>query len=149
MRATAGSPYTRRSWSQPRRRLEPGVIVDRERSVVGEAPPLVDRFLRRARGDARRGDVVVDAPAHVLRPGLAAVGPPGVLLGLRVQAPEYVHPAQLVEHAREPGALLGQEAGVLLVGAPVLEIDLAVRDVPVAAQQHFVSRAREFFQLGD
>ena len=33
-----------------------------------------------------RGDLVVDAPADVLRPRLAAVRPPGVLLGLVVRA---------------------------------------------------------------
>jgi hypothetical protein len=33
-----------------------------------------------------------------------------------------------------PGAFLGQEAAVLLVAAPVLQVDLLVRDVDVAAQ---------------
>jgi hypothetical protein len=51
----------------------------------------------------------------------------------------HVDEAQLVEHLREPGALLGQEARVLLVGAPVLEIDLLVRDVHVAAQHHLAA----------
>src|SRR5258708_2739354 len=110
------------------------VIIDRQGRVVGEALLLVDRFLQRRGGDARRGDLVVDAPADVLRPGLAAVRPPGVLVGLVVDPPENVDEADLVEHAREPGALLGEKARVLLVGAPVPEVDLVVRDVPVAAQ---------------
>src|SRR5688572_5111698 len=105
------------------------VVVDDQRRVIGEAPGLVDRFSARARGDARRGDLVVDAPAYVLLPRLAAVRPPGVLVGLVVQAPEYVDEAELVEHPREPRALLGQKARVLLVGAPVAQIDLLVRDV--------------------
>src|SRR3990170_1639094 len=104
---------------QPRR-LELAVIVDRERRVIREAAPLVDRGLERFRGDAGRGDLVVDAPADVLRPGLAAVRPPGVLLGPGVEAPEYVDEARLVEHLRQPGALLGQEARVVPVRAPVL-----------------------------
>src|SRR3954463_6988629 len=48
------------------------VIVDRERRVVGEASALVDRLSHRASSDARRGDLVIDAPADVLRPCLAA-----------------------------------------------------------------------------
>src|SRR5437763_2717976 len=113
------------------------VIVDRERRVIGEAPALVDRLSHRRRGDAGRGDLVIDAPADVFRPRPAAVRPPGVLVGLVVQPPEDVDEADLVEHAREPGALLRQEARVLLVRAPVAQIDLLVRDVPVAAEDDF------------
>src|SRR5688572_11358891 len=106
--------------------------------MVREPLRLVDRLPDRGGGNTGSGDLVVDAPADVLLPSLAAVGPPGVLLRLRVQAPEHVDVAELVEHLAEPGALLGQEAGVLLVGAPVPEVDLLVRDVPVAAQDDFV-----------
>src|SRR5687768_12385857 len=99
------------------------VIIDGQRRVIGEATRLVDRLLHRLGRDAGRGDLVIDAPADVLLPRLPAVRPPGVLLGIRVEAPEYVDVAELVEHAREPGPLLRQEAGVLLVGSPVLEVD--------------------------
>src|SRR5690242_947049 len=112
------------------------VIVDRERRVIGEAPRLVDRLLQRARRDAGRRDLVVDAPADVLLPRLAAVRPPCVLLGALVQPPEHVDVAELVEHLAQPGALLRQKAGVLLVGLPVAQVDLPVGDVPVAAQDH-------------
>src|SRR5690606_33624162 len=54
-----------------------------------------------------------------------------------VETAEHVDEAELVEHPREPRPLFGQEAGVLLIGAPVPQIDLAMGDVPVAAQQHF------------
>jgi len=37
-------------------------------------------------GDARRGDLVVQPPADVVRPGLPAVARPGVLLGTRFNA---------------------------------------------------------------
>src|SRR5690349_20425759 len=113
--------------------LEGVVILDRQRRVVGEALRLVDRLLARRLRHPRRGDLVVDAPADVLLPRLAAVGPPGVLLGSCVDGAEHVDEADLVEHAREPGALLGQETRVLMVRAPVLQVDLLVRDVPVAA----------------
>ena len=46
---------------------------------------------------------------HVLRPGLAAVRPPGVLLGLAVQAAEHVDEAELVERAAKPGGSSGRK----------------------------------------
>ena len=56
--------------------------------MVGKARSLVDAAGLRPPGEARAGDVVVEAPADVLRPGLAAVRPPGVLIGFGVQAAE-------------------------------------------------------------
>src|SRR6185295_672979 len=123
------------------------VVVDDERRVVGETLRLVDRLAPRRGGDARRGDLVVDAPADVLLPGLAAVRPPGVLVGLLVQLAEHIDEAELVEHLRQPGALLGQEARILLVGAPVLQVDFLVRDVPVAAQDELVASFLQLFQM--
>src|SRR4051812_45963818 len=70
--------------------LKDVLILDRQRRVVGEALLLVDRFLACLRRDARRRDLVVDAPADVLRPGLPAVRPPGVLVRLRVDSAEHV-----------------------------------------------------------
>src|SRR5690606_5006149 len=46
-------------------------------------------------------------------------------------------------YAIEPGALLGQEARVLLVCLPVAQVDGFVRDVPVAAQDELPSLALE------
>src|SRR5205085_2743960 len=113
------------------------VIVDRERRVIGEAPALVDRLSDRSSGDARRGDLVIEAPADILGPGPAAVGPPGVLVGLVVQTPEDVDEADLIEDAREPGARLdvapfgvelaaGEAAPHLVGGLPAVERHAAV-----------------------
>src|SRR5574341_1563506 len=113
-------------------------VIDDEGRVVREPSCLVDRLFAGPFGDAGRGDLVVDAPAHVLLPRLATIGPPGVLVGLVVQAPEDVDEAQLVEYAREPLALFGQEARVLLIGAPVPQVDLLLRDIPVSAQDEFM-----------
>src|SRR5215467_12762975 len=121
--------------------LELRIVVDGEGRVVREALRFVDARTLRFRGDPGRRDLVVDAPADVLRPGLAAVRPPGVLPRPRVDAAEHVHPAGVVEGRGEPGALLGQEPRVLAVAAPVLEVDLLVRDVPVAAE-HELAPAR-------
>src|SRR5262245_18367681 len=77
------------------------LIVDRQGRVVREPLRLVDRLLPRGGGDPRRGDLLVEAASDVLLPRLAAVGPPGVLLGLRVQLAEHVDEAELVEDARQ------------------------------------------------
>jgi DNA-binding transcriptional LysR family regulator len=54
------------------------VVVHRDRRVVAELDGLVDVLGARQRAERRRGQVVVQPPAHVLRIGLAAVAPPGV-----------------------------------------------------------------------
>src|SRR5713101_682159 len=132
---------------RPRTRtLETRVVVDRERSVIRKALVLVDRNLFRPGRDAGSGDLIVDAPAHVFRPGLAAVRPPGVLLRARVDAAEHIDPAYLVEYLGEPGALLGKEARILPIRAPVLQVDLLVGDVPVAAEHELAAARDEFFQ---
>src|SRR5688572_9196148 len=87
------------------------VIVDRERRMVGKALRLVDRAALGGCSKRRRRDLVVDAPTHVLGPGLAAIRPPRVLLRPAVDATEYVDPSELVENAREPRPLLRQETG--------------------------------------
>src|SRR5438309_1613011 len=129
------------------------VVVYRQRRVIGKTPGLEDSRLPRLSGNPWRGDLVVDAPAHVLRPRPAAVRPPGVLPRARVDSPEHVHPADPVEGLGEPGALLGKESGVLAVSAPVLQVDLLVRDVPVTAEDELAAarperfqRRREFFE---
>src|SRR5439155_24520159 len=89
--------------------------------------------------DIRRRDLIVDAPADVLRPRLATVRPPCVLLGLGVDPAEHIDIAQLLEYPCQPRPFLGQKARILLIAAPVLEIDGLVRDVPVAAEDHLAS----------
>jgi hypothetical protein len=97
----------------------------------------------------RRGQVVIDAPTHVLGVGLAAVAPPGVggLGGLGLQLAVDVDQAAFAQQARHPGALLGQEAGVLQVAFPVLQVHLLVRDVDVADQDE-LALLLELLQVG-
>src|SRR5262245_13227696 len=54
------------------------VVLQRDRCVVAELDGPEDLFAARQPGEGRRGQVVVQPPAHVLRVGLAAVAPPGV-----------------------------------------------------------------------
>ena len=57
-----------------------------------------------------------------------------LISGATLLVSRLIDEAELVEHLGQPLPLFRQEAGVLLIGAPVLEVDFAVRDVPVAAQ---------------
>src|SRR4029077_6821030 len=110
------------------------IVVHDERGVVGEASPLV--YGGRARPPRERAahHLLVDAPADVLGVGLPTVGPPGVQIRFAAHLAEGIHVAGRAEERVHPGALLGQEPGVLLVRSPVAQIDRAMRDVPVATQ---------------
>src|SRR5258706_13977002 len=123
------------------------VVVDDQGSVIGEAAGLVDRCRARFRSDAGRGDLIVDAPADVLFPRLAAGRPVRVLLRLLVESAKHVDEAQLVEDSGKPGTLFGKEAGILLVAAPVLEVDRLVGDVPVAAENDLAPSATELGEM--
>src|SRR6266850_5091314 len=123
-----------RAWSITRYLPSRIAVVDGERRVVGEAPALVDGTALHAVAKRFGDDLIVDAPADVLRPGRPGIGPPRVLIGLLVDDTKCVNVARGSDQLIEPGALLGQETRVLLVRAPVAEIDLLVRDLPVAAQ---------------
>src|SRR5215467_11381517 len=87
------------------------VVVDRQGRVVGEALVLVDPRALRFRRDARRRDLVVDAPADVLLPRLAAVRPPGVLPRPGIDSSEDIDPADAVEGLGQPFALLRKKPG--------------------------------------
>ena len=104
--------------------------------MVAELLVLVDRLATGLVGHGWRGQVVVQTPAHVLGIGLATVAPPGVggVGGVGLQAAVHVHQTTIGQHAGHPGALFGQKAAVFLVAFPVLQVDLLVRDVDVAAQ---------------
>src|SRR5215210_413110 len=108
------------------------VVIDRQRSVVRKPLLFVDGTASCRCGDTRGCDLVIDTPAHILRPRLTAIRPPGVLIGPTIDTSEYIDPAELVEHTRKPRTLLGQKARVLPIAPPVPEINLVVSDVPVA-----------------
>src|SRR5512132_207999 len=141
----ASTRFEMRSISARSSQLE--VAVDDERRVVGEAAVPVNRRRARRRCNARRGDLIVDAPSDVLLPRPPAIGPPRVLVRTRVDAAKHVDESHIVEHARQPRPLLGQEAGMLLVAAPVAKVDRLVSDVPVAAQHDFATACDELSQV--
>ena len=111
--------------------------------MVTEAHFLVDGHLPRAVRQRRCRQVVVQPPADVVGIRLPPVAPPGVggVGGVGVQVAVDVDEATAVfrgvQQLGHPGALFGGEAAVFLVAAPVLQIDLLVRDIEVAAQNEF------------
>src|SRR5690606_13886391 len=66
------------------------LVVDDQWRVIGEAHFGVDLRALHPRHEAGREDLVVDAPADVLGPGLATVGPPRVLLGPLIDDAEAI-----------------------------------------------------------
>src|SRR4051812_13916129 len=120
------------------------VVIDRERSVIGKPPPNIDLALPGERRDAGSGDLVVDPPADVLGPSLPEVRPPRVARGPWIEHAEDVDESVGLEDAREPFALLGRAAGPSAIAAPVREVDVLVRHVPVAADHELApARAHE------
>src|SRR3546814_4152427 len=113
--------------------------------MVGETRLAQDRTALQPVAQRRRHELVIDAPTDVVGARRAAVAPPGVVLAFRVERAVGIDPAAhaagravaaavLADPAVEPGALGRQAAGVLLVRLPVLDVQRAAHDVPVAAQ---------------
>src|SRR5690606_13971624 len=115
----------------PRRRSSG--VVDGERRVVGKALYGFDRTGAQAVAQRRRHELVIDAPTDDVGSRGATVAPPGVVLAFGVQVAVGVDPAGVVAKPVEPVALGRQASGVLLVGLPVADVELAAYDVPVTA----------------
>lgn len=95
---------------------------------------VTDLAVAQARQQGGRQQEVIEPPAHVLAAGVHHVGPEGVGVGLLgVELSEAVAEAGFQQLA-EALALLRGEAGVLLVALGVLQVDLLVSHVEVAAQ---------------
>ena len=91
--------------------------------------------------DALRDDKVVDAPARILFAGMETVAPPAVLDLFRVEQAEAVgEPCR--QQLGHLGALLIGKARAHPVGLGVLDVDLGVRHVQVAAEDHRLFRVQ-------
>ena len=86
--------------------------------------------------------MVIQAPAHVLGIRLTPVAPPGVgrVRGGRLEAAVNVDHLPVFQQLGHPVALLREKAAVLLVAAPVLQVNLLVGDIHIAAQDEFALR---------
>src|SRR5690606_34014795 len=78
----------------PAWRWSRGVVHDVGR-MVGETRLALHEAAADGPGDAGRGQLVVDPPAHVVGAGRAAVAPPGVFDRIGFRDPEAVLPAAL------------------------------------------------------
>ena len=110
--------------------------MQRDGTVVASPNLVTDLAVAKAGQQAAGQHKVVEPPAHVFVASVHHVGPEGVgvaLLG--VELAEAVHEPGLQQLA-EALALLGSETRVLLVSFGILQIDLLVGDVQVAAQHH-------------
>src|SRR5699024_5477354 len=66
---------------------EDDIIIRGQRRMIGQPLSPIHGL---SRGQCRQAwcrDVIIDAPADVLLPGAAAIRPPGVFIGIRVEAP--------------------------------------------------------------
>ena len=115
--------------------------------MIRKALVPVDFGSKHLVAESLRDDVVVDAPPHVVGPGLSAVGPPRVLLRLLFERSERIHPAVLAEHLVQPGPFFGKAPRVFLVGLPVLDVGFLVNNVPVAADDRFAALAAQLVQV--
>lgn len=103
-------------------------------AVVASHHLVADLAVAQARQQTGRQQKVIEPPAHVLFAAVHHVGPEGVGVGLLgVELAEAVDEAGL-QHLAETLALLGGEARAFLVPLGVLQVDLLMRHVQVAAQ---------------
>src|SRR5688572_23833743 len=119
--------------------------------MVGEPALLVYARATHLVPQRGRNHLVVDATTDILRAVLPAVAPPGVALVRRVgiQRTIGIDPSRLTEQHVHPGPLVRQESGILLIGFPVLQIGIAMRDVPIAAYDEIAAARRPLFQGRD
>ncbi len=116
--------------------LKREIIVHPQRGVVRKTQALEDKGALGFVGQARGGQLVVNAPTHVLGIGLTALAPPGVglvaLLGIEVSV--NIDLACGAQQLRQPGTLLRQKARVFQVALPVFEVNGVVGNVQVPHQ---------------
>lgn len=84
-------------------------------------------------GNAGGRNLIIDTPAHIFCPCLPSIGPPRILLRLRIDLTEHVDKSKLVKNVSKPGAFFREKAGIFLIGSPVFQVDLLVGNIPVAA----------------
>src|SRR5262249_31618972 len=110
-----------------------------------EPPVLVDAGGPHRRLQRLAYDLIVDAPARVVRERVAAVRPPRVLMRLLVYRAESIDVRASGKGRVEPRTRRRREARIILVRAPVLHIDVLVRHVEVAAEHERHAVAIEGF----
>ena len=85
----------------------------------------------------RRRELVIEPPSDIVGARLSAIRPPRIMHGFRADQLTKSVVIACGQKRIEPRALFGQEAAVLLIAAPVFEINLLMGDVKVAAKHQF------------
>ena len=101
--------------------------------MVGAEDIGMDSGIDQAFAQTIGNDEIVDAPAGILLAGLKTIRPPGILHLVGIFKAEGVGEA-IGQQLAELGALLVGEARIMAVGFRILDIDLLVGHVQVAAE---------------
>ena len=101
--------------------------------MVGAEDIGMDSGIDQAFAQTIGNDEIVDAPAGILLAGLKTIRPPGILHLVGIFKAEGVGEA-IGQQLAELGALLVGKARIMAVGLGILDIDLLVGHVQVAAE---------------
>jgi len=101
--------------------------------MIGKKTFFVNANFPRRCGELGRHQLVVDTPSNVMFTRPPAVRPPGILVGSIIDGSEGVDETDLVDDVIHPGALLRRKTRILLIAAPIFNVDDLVSDVDVAA----------------
>src|SRR5262245_26950466 len=110
------------------------LVIDHHRRVIGKKLVAINQ--RRMSHFIERGrrEVIIQPPTDIVLARSASIRPPRIMyrfwadqLAKRVMVSRF-------QESREPRALLGQKAAVLLVAAPIFQIDLLMSDIEIPAK---------------
>ena len=89
---------------------------------------------------------IIQPPSDVLLAHSGAVAPPRVMVRIRAEVPEGIHVTRF-KKTIHPGPLFREKACVVFVGLRVLQIDLAMRDIEIAAKYNRLPGRTEAFAV--
>src|SRR5215813_9193988 len=112
-------------------------VIDHHGRMIGKNLVAINRRRVGHPIERRRREVIIQSPTDVVLPRPAAIRPPRIMNGFGADqlAKGVVKPD--AQEGVQPGALFWQKAAVLLVAAPIFQIDLLMRDVEVSAKYQF------------
>src|SRR5262245_36323577 len=114
--------------------------------MVRESTGAIDAGAVHRRLEASADDLIVDTPADVLLPRPTTIRPPRILIGRLVHHPKGIDESGGAEYLVHPRPLLRQKPGILLIRAPIPQIDRLVGDVPVTADDVVAPARRELLE---
>src|SRR5487761_2153182 len=104
------SPLWNSAWAKNLAHPTPLQIINNQWRVIGKALLFVDAGGASALGDFWRGNLIVDAPTHILRPRLSAIRPPCIGFQLRMDFSEHIDPTDFIKKLCQPSPFFGQKS---------------------------------------